>query len=135
MGRKTGDYHHISNLLNFFLLFQEVGMSTGCFFWGVGAHEMMHALGFGHMHNAEDRDDFEREFHEHFTKYYTGWFSNFGTPFDYMSAMNYDRSAFSKNGRDVIVTRDPKYADLIGRQQFSRGDAERLNRMYECKRP
>ena len=33
-------------------------MVFGCFYWGVGAHEMMHALGFGHMHNADDRDEF-----------------------------------------------------------------------------
>ena len=75
------------------------------------------------------------EDHRAFTKYYKGWFSNFGTSFDYMSSMNYDRSAFSINGKDVIVTRDPKYADLIGRQQFSAGDATRVNRMYQCNLP
>lgn len=102
---------------------------------------MMHALGFGHMHNADDRDDYidikwenmDPENHSAFTKYYTGWFSNFDTPFDVRSSMNYYRRAYSNNGEDVIVPRDRKYLETIGMEQFSAGDGTRVNRMYKCR--
>lgn len=120
---------------------QQVGMATGCFFAGVGAHEMMHALGFGHMHNADDRDEFleirwENMNKEHFTAfntYTTAWFSNFGTHYDVLSCMNYGRHAFSNNGEDVIVPRDRRYIEVLGFTQFSAGDATRVNRMYLCR--
>jgi Astacin (Peptidase family M12A) len=139
---------------------QAVGMDLGCFFAGVGAHEVMHALGFGHMHNAWDRDDgleiqWQNMNEEHFTafdRYQPIWFSNFNTvkneqkfkkkitidfhkiqPYDVMSCTNYNRQSFTNNGQDVIIPRQRQYLDIVGTTQFSAGDATRVNRMYLCR--
>lgn len=118
-----------------------MGMSTGCFFAGVGAHEIMHALGYGHMHNADDRDEYldirfenvDPQHHGAFNTYDKRWFSNFNTPYDVLSCMNYNRLSFSMNGEDVIVPRDPQYLHIVGFSSFSAGDATRVNRMYMCQ--
>lgn len=61
----------------------------GCFYHGIIMHELIHALGFDHMHNHADRDNYvvildsniapgERS---NFDKDDPKLFSNFGTPY------------------------------------------------------
>ncbi|CRK89129.1 CLUMA_CG002890, isoform A, partial [Clunio marinus] len=119
---------------------QELSMQiNGCFYGGTAMHEMIHAIGFGHMHLNYNRDDyitinFENAKEDYkFEKVDPRYYSNFDTPYDYLSVMHYRKTAFSKNGKDVIVPHDKTFLDIIGRVgMLSAGDALRINRMYEC---
>ena len=119
---------------------QELSMGPGCMWLGTMVHEAIHALGYLHMHNSPDRDNFvsilwenlPSEHHDGFRALNPSLYSNFGTPYDLRSVMHYWRNAFGIDGRDVIVPHDRNYLDIIGFVQFSHGDATRLNRMYEC---
>lgn len=56
-----------------------------------------------------------------------------GTPYDYDSILHYPKKAFSKNKELTVVPRDSSYLDKIGHKQtLSKGDALRVNRMYNC---
>lgn len=120
---------------------QELSLSRdGCIEQGIPTHEVIHALGYDHMHNHIDRDDYVQihwenilpEYYSNFDKVDPMWFSNFDTPYDLLSVMHYPRWAFSNNGKDVIVPHDIGYVDVIGSFYFSRDDGLRLNRMYNC---
>lgn len=114
---------------------------NGCVEHGIPIHETIHALGYDHMHNHIDRDNYvdihweniQPEYHTSFDKVDPQWFDNFGTPYDLLSVMHYPRWAFSYNGEDVIVPHDINYIDKIGSAYMSKDDALRLNRMYNCK--
>jgi Astacin (Peptidase family M12A) len=121
---------------------QELSMSrNGCFWQGTGAHEAIHALGYDHMHNSIDRDDYVRVLWENidpplafnFEKVDPNHFNNFNTPYDLRSVMHYPRWAFSNNGQNTIEPHDRAYLNIIGEGQFNDGDALRLNRMYQCR--
>lgn len=105
-------------------------------------HEVMHALGFTHINNRQDRDDFVQIFHEnlmyddwssHFDKIDSRNFDDFGTPYDYLSVMHYPSYAFAKAYEYSILPCDSRYDDVIGfATEMSHGDIERLTKMYEC---
>lgn len=120
---------------------QEVGLDrNGCFYLGTAVHEVIHALGFDHMHKSADRDDYIRialeniapDYHQGFDTAPTYWYDNFGTPYDLLSVMHYARNDFSMNGLDTIIPHDSRYLNIIGEGTLSDGDATRLNRMYLC---
>lgn len=120
---------------------QEMSMSRpGCFFSGIAVHEAIHALGYDHMHNHADRDNYVRIFWDNIDRVYhhaffivdPDWFDNFGTPYDLRSIVHYARWAFSHNGADTIQPLNMNYIDIIGQTQLSSGDVLRLNRMYNC---
>lgn len=120
---------------------QELSLDrNGCIEQGIPIHEVIHALGYDHMHNHIDRDNYVKihwenvlpEFYSNFDKVDPQWFDNFGTPYDLLSVMHYPRWAFSYNGDDAIEPHDVNYIDKIGSQYLSENDALRLNRMYNC---
>lgn len=105
-------------------------------------HELLHALGFYHMHNHKDRDDFidirlenvNKSDWRKFQKSNSFTSSDFGTPYDFFSVMHYEPTALSNNGQDTIVTKDPIYQELIGKvHRISLGDVQRIKIMYECR--
>lgn len=94
------------------------------------------------MHNHANRDNFidinweniDPDLWTNFKKLNPAESSSFGTNYDYMSIMHYDRKAFSKNGQDTMVPKNRKYVDKIGhRIGMTKGDAKRINNMYKCK--
>lgn len=93
------------------------------------------------MHSHADRDRFveikyrniQSNAVSNFDKVNPRLFSNFGTSYDLWSVMHYDGNAFSKNGEATIIPRNRRFAKVIGqREGLSRGDALRINNMYEC---
>lgn len=121
---------------------QELSLSrNGCLFQGYPTHEIIHALGYDHMHNHSDRDSFVQIFWQNIFPEYrfsfyrvdSVFFDNFGTNYDLYSVMHYPSTAFSWNGQNTLVPFDNKFINLIGATTISSGDIQRLNRMYQCR--
>ena len=93
------------------------------------------------MHSHADRDNFieikwdnvQKDTISNFDKVDPKQFGNFNTTYDFYSVMHYDKTAFSMNGKDTIVPKNPRYKTVIGqRVGLSVGDAKRINNMYNC---
>lgn len=121
---------------------QELSLNTfKCFSKGVVMHELLHALGFIHMHNRPDRDkhvkilwkNIEPRFVREFDKVNPSMYNYYGTSYDYHSIMHYGSKAATRNGQLTIVTRDDGYQSSIGqRVRLSEGDITRINAKYKC---
>lgn len=139
---------------------------------GTPMHELLHAVGFMHEQNREERDTFvnirfnnvesgrEKNFEK--TKVAS---SGFGVAYDFGSVMHYSHVAFSKNGKFSLIrqhlrilereveklssifsslfcsffqgkptidARVQPNGEMGQRNGFSRGDIEKINKMYKC---
>lgn len=147
----TGDTNHCSSTVGRrggeqFIKLINVPINTtvgnNCFRIASIHHEMMHLLGFYHIHKGADRDDHIRIKWENVIpdRHYklekrTDYdeLSDFGVGYDVDSILHYSKSAFSKNGENTIETIDATQQDRIGqRTKLSVKDIERINRMYQC---
>lgn len=80
---------------------------------GTILHELMHAVGFLHEQNREERDNYVyilnqniMKGHEsNFDKVRQGTSSGFGVDYDYNSVMHYSSTAFSSNQQPTIVAK------------------------------
>ncbi|XP_017475747.1 PREDICTED: high choriolytic enzyme 1 [Rhagoletis zephyria] len=120
---------------------QEVNLQTpGCLSKpGTAMHELMHALGFLHEQNRQERDSYVNIQIQNVQPSAAPNFEKaqstiaFGVPYDYGSVMHYSANAFSRNGRPTIVAVRPGGNQLMGqRDGFSAFDIEKLNKMYNC---
>lgn len=110
---------------------------------GTCIHELLHALGFYHEQNRNDRDDYvkinreniPRSQYYNFIKMSSNSIQTFGVEYDYESVLHYSPYAFTSNGEKTIESlRDPVYNKLMGqRVKMSPKDIEKLNKMY-CKK-
>lgn len=117
---------------------QQISLARGCWYHGIVAHEIGHALGFLHEQSRPDRDAYvEIKFENiqsgkenNFRK--SNSINSFGTPYDYGSIMHYRANAFSKNGQPTII---PKRAGVtIGnRRALSPIDVQQMMLLYKCK--
>lgn len=110
--------------------------------FGTVLHELLHAVGFFHEQNREERDGFvyirteniETDKRRNFEKVKTGEAIGYGVAYDYGSVMHYSSVAFSINGKNTIDAKF-KTLDVMGqRQGFSKKDIEKINLMYKCQR-
>lgn len=108
---------------------------------GTVIHELMHALGFLHEQNREERDKFvtintkniKDGYEVNFSKAKRGETSGFGVTYDYGSVLHYSANSFSKNGQPTIEAKK-KTKDKMGqREGFSKKDIEKINKMYKCQ--
>uniref|UniRef100_A0A3B4Z059 Metalloendopeptidase n=1 Tax=Stegastes partitus TaxID=144197 RepID=A0A3B4Z059_9TELE len=106
-------------------------------------HEFLHALGFYHEQSRYDRDDFvtivseniQTGFERNFRKTSSTSSTNQGTPYDYESVMHYSKNAFTNGNGSTIITKDPKFQDVIGqRLEMSPSDVLELNLLYKCSK-
>lgn len=130
--------------ISFFLVFQQQEVSLnnqGCLEKGTIQHELIHSLGYDHMHSDADRDKYIQikwanilpSTVDNFSKVNPKIFGNFGTKYDLYSVMHYHGTAFSKNGKDTIVPINSRYKRIMGQRiGISAGDAKRINNMYKC---
>jgi hypothetical protein len=110
------------------------------------AHEFMHTLGFFHMHSHTDRDQYVEVFEDNIDpKIYKANYkvvhgavgTNFDTPYDYASIMHYGPKSYSldKKNPTMRALKNPDVNDAkMGQYTMSKGDTERVNAMYECRR-
>lgn len=120
---------------------QEVNLqSPGCLSKkGTVIHELMHAVGFLHEQNREDRDSYVRinwenvqpERSVNFKKADRSTTDSQGEPYDYKSVMHYSARAFSRNNRDTISPLRGSY-ELGQREGFSQTDINKIRKMYKC---
>ncbi|XP_035784368.1 zinc metalloproteinase nas-4-like [Anopheles albimanus] len=110
---------------------------SGCMTRGTIIHEFLHALGFVHMQSASDRDFYvdinynaiQAGKQSNFERYSSNVIDDFGIPYDYDSVMHYPRTAFTANGQETIIPKQPGVA--IGqRVGLSYKDIKRLNKLY-----
>ncbi|XP_051261226.1 meprin A subunit beta isoform X2 [Dicentrarchus labrax] len=120
---------------------QNLSIGTNCDHIATVEHEFLHALGFYHEQSRYDRDDyltiaFEniKEGREHnFRKVSKEESTTNGVQYDYWSVMHYSKNAFSNGNGSTIITKDPKFEDVIGqRLEVSPSDVLELNRLYKC---
>lgn len=121
---------------------QPHSLETGCFRFFTIVHEFMHALGFHHMQNSFDRDNFirinwdnvRRESVESFSTRPMREISHFEVPYDVGSIMHYSQTAFSANGQDTMTPIVNPYGRIMGqRMNATPEDLLRIKRMYECE--
>lgn len=109
---------------------------------GTVIHELLHALGFLHEQNREERDKFviiraqniESGYEPNFDKAKSGTTSGFGVGYDYGSVMHYSSTAFSKNGQRTIEAKTMSNDKMGQREGFSMRDIEKVNKMYKCQK-
>ncbi|XP_033150643.1 zinc metalloproteinase nas-15-like [Drosophila busckii] len=115
---------------------QEMNLGIGCIHKGTIQHELLHSLGFVHMHCDPRRDDYvtiywdniEEKEKKQFVKIDPRLVTDFGVEYDYSSIMHYGAFTFSRNHQETIV---PKlYGAKIGLQELSRLDKVKLNAAY-----
>lgn len=110
-------------------------------------HELVHALGFQHMHKSFDRDDFVRINEDNiadpdeniasgFNKMPESKYSYFGTSYDFDSIMHvgaylHSKQMFDKTIEAIDPNNDPKIENLY-KKNLSSGDIRRINNMFNC---
>ncbi|XP_046854243.1 zinc metalloproteinase nas-14-like [Xenia sp. Carnegie-2017] len=118
---------------------QLLSIVRGCEYGAI--HEVMHALGFFHEQSRPDRDfyvkinwwNIQGGMERNFNKYSNGVTDTLNKPYDLKSIMHYGNKAFSKNGRDTIVSRKhPGYKLGVSKERLSTADAYQLNQLYKC---
>lgn len=108
---------------------------------GTVIHELLHAIGFFHEQNREDRDKFviinsrniKQGYEVNFAKAKVGETTAFGVTYDYGSVLHYSATAFSKNGQPTIEAKTKTNDKMGQREGFSKRDIEKVNKMYKCQ--
>lgn len=99
-------------------------------------HELLHALGFVHMHSDPNRNKYVKviyrnimDGYKHNFQIYRNMVNDFGVGYDYNSIMHYGSKSFSRNGKDTIV---PLKEGVRIRKspKLSHKDIMKLNRVY-----
>ncbi|XP_072249989.1 meprin A subunit beta-like [Leuresthes tenuis] len=120
---------------------QVISIGRFCDSIDTAEHEILHALGFYHEQSRFDRDNFvtvvldnvlEGKKHN-FRKVGSDESTTHGVPYDYWSVMHYSKSAFTNGNGATIITKDPKFQDVIGQNlEISTSDVQELNLLYKC---
>jgi hypothetical protein len=121
---------------------QVVSLGHGCENFGIILHELMHVVGFYHLHQRHDRDKF---LNIHWDNINPMFINNFKllSPnvmpindfFDYQSIMMYGSSSFSRDRVSVTMTPShpgARIMDPADKSSLSPADVRAINRMYDC---
>lgn len=122
---------------------QRLSLGRGCENHGIIVHELMHAIGFYHLHQRFDRDQFLRI---HWQNIKPTFLSNFkrlspkdkrvDAYFDYNSIMLYGSTSFSVNDR-FLQTMTPTVNgihiyDPARKPGMTNVDSYSVNTLYKC---
>lgn len=121
---------------------QIVSLGHGCENFGIILHELMHVVGFYHLHQRSDRDKFLNIHWDNINPMYINNFKLLSPDvmpindfFDYQSIMMYGSSSFSKDRTSVTMTPSrpgARIADPAQKFSLSPADVRGINRMYDC---
>ncbi|RWS23382.1 Astacin-like metalloprotease toxin, partial [Leptotrombidium deliense] len=104
-------------------------------------HELMHTLGFVHMHSRSDRDDYIKIHWENINVSDRGRFIRFRphqsenlTPFDFDSVMLYGNTSYSKDKKSFTMTSldGSKIIEVCEKPGLSHNDVLAINKLYDC---
>lgn len=122
---------------------QQISLGKGCENLGIIIHELMHTVGFYHLHQRHDRDDY---LNIHWNNIIPSALPNFKAMkpgdrrvdaiFDYSSIMLYGDTSFSKDKVKKTMTptlRGEKISPPAEKTQLSDVDAYSINRLYQCE--
>jgi hypothetical protein len=120
---------------------QILSLGRGCHSHNTILHELLHAIGFEHMHSHRDRDKFLRIRYENIPRDKWRQFevvSIIGyktiVPFDFESVMLYGPTTFAENGKISMESKvdGKKILEMNEKQGLSKGDIDGINRLYMC---
>ncbi|KAM8847666.1 meprin A subunit beta-like [Synchiropus picturatus] len=118
---------------------QNISLGRYCSSINTVEKHVLRTLGFYPEHVRPDRDDFITIVYENIQEGKSEMFnivndsSTEGLPYDYRSVTHYGQYEFTKVPAPTILTKDPKYQDVIGQsEEMSPGDAKKLNLRYKC---
>ncbi|GBN33116.1 Astacin-like metalloprotease toxin 1 [Araneus ventricosus] len=122
---------------------QPVSIGEGCQYFGTIVHELMHAVGFGHEHSREDRDDYitihweniNPRSHNGFKKYIPEQ-QRLLNRFDYDSIMMYGERSFSiRFDLKSMTAKDGTFLEEVyTKPGLSPIDIQRIALLYNCPR-
>jgi hypothetical protein len=134
----NGCYSYVGNIHQGM---QELSLGQGCEFKGTAVHELMHVLGFYHEQSRPDRD-----------QYITIRFQNVapdqaehldicqdcttqGLPYDYASIMHLGSRAFTANGNDTLVPKQPgaSIVEPYDKPGLTPLDVKKIHKLYQCQ--
>jgi len=113
-----------------------------CWVHGTVVHELLHAVGLWHEQSRPDRDEYviihfdniPKQLAYNFEKMSLNKSQTYDVPYNYLSVMHYDKTAFTKNGQLTIETKDKKMQDRIGHRDHAvETDYAKIRAIYECK--
>jgi len=112
-----------------------------CMIKGIAVHELLHVIGFHHMQNTPERDNYvtimwnnmnqDANTKYQFQKLSSQEATSYGAPYDFGSIMHYGPKDFSRNGQDTIVAKQ-RGVQFGQRQRISDWDAFKVNKMHNC---
>jgi len=118
------------------------GQYGSCWTHGTIVHELLHAVGLWHEQSRPDRDDYviihfdnaHKSMHHNFEKMTLNNSQTYGVPYNYLSVMHYDKSAFSKKmGLITMETKDKTMQDRIGQNSHAvETDYQKIRIIYDC---
>lgn len=121
---------------------QELSLGANCQYFGIVVHELIHAIGFHHMHNKYDRENYVKVLMENVTPGLEHAFHKLsrGDPrqfkiFDFNSIMIYDEKAFARRpGLKTILPRksDIRLVPAYAKSSMTSLDARGINQLYNC---
>nr|XP_002736272.1 PREDICTED: zinc metalloproteinase nas-7-like [Saccoglossus kowalevskii] len=118
---------------------QKISLGNGCVAFTVILHELMHALGFIHEQNRNDRDNYVYILRQNISPNFVSQFEKtldkvltHGTPYDYDSIMHYHRTAFTKDGQPTVISVDDYHKELGTATTFTKWDFVEINAAYKC---
>ncbi|XP_074539389.1 meprin A subunit beta-like [Halichoeres trimaculatus] len=120
---------------------QDLSIGQFCDSISTVEHEFLHALGYNHEQSRYDRDNYVSILFENILQGYEGNFDKVakessktnGISYDYESVMHYGADFFTNGNGSTIITKDPKFQDVIGQRiGFSNSDVKELNLRYQC---
>merc|ERR1719245_1239065 len=98
---------------------------SGCVYTGIAIHELLHAVGFHHEQNRPDRDTYLTINYQNIKPNMAYNFDKLtnvdtqGFAYDYFSIMHYESNAFSANGLDTMVPKQPGVTLLPAYRKYS----------------
>ena len=122
---------------------QVLSLGKGCSAHTTIVHELMHAIGFEHMHSHRDRDVFLKI---HWENIPTDKWRQFEVvsllgyktlvPFDFESVMLYGPRTFGQKGQISMESRikGKRVIEMSEKSGLSKGDVDGINRLYMCRR-
>jgi len=115
---------------------QPLSLGNGCVWRGTVQHELMHAAGFAHEQNRNDRDNYLRilwhnipqDWHSQYEKVNDEDYRNVGN-YGYNSIMHYGMSA-PGTGKDAFELPPGVDRNNIGNNEMTDNDARRIDTVY-----